>query len=258
MKRKTFALIVVCCASMGVLRCSHDALSPSQFSAYSNVSDSALPDSTRRAYYEDAARLALRERSRTNDPANEPVELPDDLVQTFYRALLLVYNAVDLEARDAVVVDYPVHTFFAPDLYRLVIGVDTTQAWVKALRRRETLTGEAQVDQLLQQYELALNFYLPQSTYLVLQSKRPLNIAALGKRFQEVNGVNEAFPNIWLGGDRDIQASMSTRAIHLRYEYGWGDCLSGCLARHYWQFYVHNDGRVEFVREWGSPPPKRK
>ncbi len=255
---KKLALLLACGLGLSILHCSHEALSPSQFSAFSNAEDSSLPDSMRRAYYEDAARLALRELERTRDLATEPVELPAELVQTFYEALILVHNAVDLPARDAVVEAYAIHTFLHPELYSLVLSADTTRAWVKALRRGETVTGEPQVDKLLHQYELSLRRQSFVLDFFILQTKQPLNLPALARKFSEIAGVYSAYPDSWIGGDRDIHANLESRAIGLRYEYGWGDCPSGCIDRHYWQFFVHEDGRVEFAGEEGSPLPKKK
>lgn len=256
MKNKASAIMLAFCAGFSALRCSHDTLSPSQFSAFSNVSDAALPDSMQQAYYEDAARLALRELGRKTDLAAAPVELPSELVQHFYQALILVYNAVDLPARDAVVKDYEIHTRAAPELYRVVLSVDTTIAWVKALRRGEALTGEPRVDELLQRYALKLERNSFAFDFFVLQTQQPLNIAALAKQFSEIAGVYEAQRSILIGGDSDIYASIKARNVELRYTFAWGDCPSGCIYGHDWQFLVHEDGRVEFVRDWGSPLPK--
>lgn len=247
---------LVCCASLSLLQCSHEAFAPSEFSAFSNADDASLSDSLRQAYYEDAARLALRELGRTRDLAEAPVELPDELVQTFYSALLLVHNAVDLPARKAVVEDYAIHTFYPPELHSLIISADTAAAWFKALRRGERVTGEVQVDQLLQQYELYPHAQSYAFDFVELYTKRPLNLAALAKQFAGIGGMRYAQPNVWIGSARDIEASGEERGIALRYKYGWGDCLSGCLARHYWQFFVHEDRRVEFRGEWGSPLPR--
>lgn len=118
------------------------------------------------------------------------------------------------------------------------------------------MTGEARVDQLLQQYELYTRAEPSVRDFIVLHARRPLNLSALAKRFAGIEGVREIYPNVLIGGGHDIYSIIDARGIALRYMFAWGDCPSGCLASHYWQFFVHEDRRVEFRGEWGSPLPR--
>src|SRR2546427_5712873 len=76
-------------------------------SIQSSVDDSHVPAELRAAYLEDANRLALRD-LLANGFSEVPI--PQDAVQPYYNALVLVYNATALPARDTVVDVYRIHT----------------------------------------------------------------------------------------------------------------------------------------------------
>src|SRR5690348_12584151 len=73
----------------------------------SSVDDSRVPAVLRAAYFEDASRLALRDLLATGF---SEIPIPQDAVQPYYNALVLVYNATALAARDTVVDIYRIHT----------------------------------------------------------------------------------------------------------------------------------------------------
>lgn len=255
---KILKIFLAYCACIGLLHCQREALAPVNLSVMSSADDSAVPDSVRDVYYEDAARLALRELDKNGDLADAPVELPGELVDSFYQALILVYNAVALPARHAVVEQYNIHTFRWPESYRLAIGVDSTQAWVQALRRGESFTGDPQVDFLLQDFGLRFGSYEQRKKLLVLLAQKPLNMAALAKRFAALSGVYHAEPYdpvlVALDGG-DIGATFEGEILNLYYKLGWGDCPSGCLHGHSWHFRIHSNNLVEFAGEWGDQLP---
>lgn len=207
------------------------------------------------SYYEDAARLALRELGKAGDLADAPVELPGELVDSFYQALVLVYNAVALPARHAVVEQYNIHTFRWPDLHSLILGVDSTQAWVKALQRGEPLTGTLQIDQLLQEFDLHLSHFSQRLQLLVLYSQKLLNMAALAKYFTVIEGVRHATPEVIGGSGNDIAAFADKAYLQLDYSLGFGDCRAFCTQRHFWKFRIYSNNLVEFAGEGGDPLP---
>src|SRR5881397_4386632 len=122
-------------------------------SMQSSVDDSRLPAELRAAYLEDANRLALRD-LLANGFSEVPI--PEDAVQPYYNALVLVYNATALPARDTVVDVYRIHTFPAPTTRSLMLQLFGSEAWVQRLARREVPTGEATVDSLLARYSLSI------------------------------------------------------------------------------------------------------
>jgi hypothetical protein len=230
-----------------------DATSP--FSFRSTVDDSAVPELVRAAYREDANRLALRDLLARGYDA---IPIPTDAVQPYYDALVSVYNAAALPARDTVVDVYGIHTFGNPVTRSLLLWLLGSEDWVQRLARREVPTGEPSIDTLLARHSLSLAtvHVLHDGDVLVtLAPPGPLNIEALAAPFRGVSGVRFAQPNNMIGDGNDIDGSIEASRVLLDYSVGYGDCPAGCTARRSYRFAVHDDGTVQFLGASGSPPP---
>ncbi len=223
-------------------------------SVQSSVDDSRVPAELRAAYLEDANRLALRD-LLANGFSEVPI--PQDAVQPYYNALVLVYNATALPARDTVVNVYGIHAR-GPATRSLLLQLLGTETWVERLARREIPTGEPAVDTLLARYSLSVGtvYTLHDGDVLItLGPPEPLNITALAGLFRGISGVRFAEPNNLIGAGNDIGGLIDGSRVLLDYSVGYGDCPSGCIARRFYHFAVRDDGTVEYLGASGSPPP---
>ena len=224
-----------------------------------------VPDSVQARYREDAARLALRylyEHEET--AADEQVELPEPLATSLYNALVRVYAARNLAARDSVVALYRIHTFPNPATRSLIVSVDSSTAeWVEAWRQGQRLTGQPRLDALMERYDLSLEEFhrWPWTDIAVLRTAEPLNLRALARLFNPIPGVTYAEPNGFAGDGNDITAEAGGEGgeafWRLQYSVGYGDCPAGCIARRAWTFRVDADGDVRYLGVSGSPLPQR-
>jgi hypothetical protein len=215
-----------------------------------STDDTAVPESLRLRYQEDAARLALRS---SGDLTTAPIIIRADLRQKYYDALIGVYNATALPGRDAVVSTYAIHTFSSPELHGVLFAVDSRAPWVTNLRNGVMPTGEPRVDSLIAEYGLVFVSYNSWSfgNFIVLRSPQPLNMAALAARFAVITGLT-AGPDAVIGDGNDITGTAPD-AVTLDYSLGFGDCPARCIDRHFWTFRVA-DGRVTFQGERGPTP----
>ncbi len=71
----------------------------------------------------------------------------------------------------------------------------------------------------------------------------------LSSTYAQVAGITFAEPNYSYGDGSDITSSQVGRYLFKR---GWGDCLSGCTYKHFWDFQV-TDGTVTLLNEYGNP-----
>lgn len=206
------------------------------------------------AYLNDAEQLVLRRILDEQLPEKDDIELPQADVDRVLEALAAVYNAADnLEAADDVVDIYSIHTFPSRSLNGLILGIDSTYAWTQEWMAGNTLTGNPDIDNLINTYNISLANVGIFGNWAVLQSANSLNTVALSNAFAMIDGVNFAQPDGFAGDGNDIEMLEYGAEIRLQYSRGWGDCPSGCISRHYWEFRIDEDCEVEFLGSSGDP-----
>ncbi len=220
------------------------------------VDDRNLSPTQRSRYLEDAAHLALRQLARKGPLDDQPPTIPDTLWHSLYGALVHVYNAIDLAARDTVVEDYAIHAYPRPSVRDLLVIVDTTATWVEAWRAGRSLTGNPAIDSLMVRYDLGV---VQCSTWVgdwvTLRAMRdPLNMAGLRPLFEAVPDVLIAEGGLVFGDGNDIRAARESGGWRISYHLKW-NCPTTCLADHYWTFRVGPHGAVEYVGSGGDPIP---
>ena len=215
------------------------------------------PDSILSLIFEDAACLALRDVHKIESEKNTLIEIPIDLIQIYYNGLIHVHNTISIPARDSVVSMYSIHVFPHPETHCLIVNVDSTENWVQNWKNGNRLTGNAEVDQLIEKYDLQLDkyYFWPWAHAIILSTPYPQNIFALARSFSNIIGVSLAEPDGHMGDGNDISGSLSINYIKLIYSIGFGDCPSGCIGRHFWTFKVSYDGEVTYLNSYGDPLP---
>lgn len=206
-------------------------------------------------YLNDAEQLTFRYILDEQLPAQDSIELPQDDVEQVLKALIAVYNAADsLSAADVVVNEYMIHTFPLQTTNRLFVGIDSSYTWTQEWIAGNTLTGNPDVDNLINTYNLTLIDVSIFGNWVVLGSDNSLNMIALGSSLATIDGVTYAQPDGFIGDGNDIEMSgYGSGKITLKYSRGWGDCQAGCIYRHYWEFMVNEDCEVIFEGEYGDP-----
>ncbi|KKK95017.1 hypothetical protein LCGC14_2677020, partial [marine sediment metagenome] len=176
---------------------------------------------------------------------NSGIFIPENNYLPILNSLIAVYNAENLPARDLVVDTYKIHTSPRPEMQNLFIRVDTSYSWVKKWENAEQITGNPDIDSLMNMYDLELKNYYDWSIgqYVVIRAKNPLNLIPLAGQFNSIAGIINANPSNWIGGGNDIELYGN----RITYSHGFGDCPSGCLGRIYWIFEVYPDCSVSHV-----------
>ncbi|HYV91770.1 MAG TPA: T9SS type A sorting domain-containing protein [Chitinophagales bacterium] len=215
------------------------------------------PDSIIAKYKDDADRLAVRKIFSDSSSYMDSTHIPKPWSDTVLNALVAVYNATVLPARDTVINMFNIHTFPNPDLDHITVAADSNLAWMHQLHNNIIPTGEASVDSLISNYHLNLTDYFAcdfvQYHIAVFHSDSNYNIVALSNRFEMIPGVNYSEPNSYFGDGNNITDSVNANFVELIYSLGWGDCPSGCIARRYWKFHIYYDCSVEYIGSYGSP-----
>jgi hypothetical protein len=228
--------------------------------AFSQVISSSCfsGDSVINSYKDDVDRMCLRNSYNANTSWKDSVWIDTTLKSRYMKALLAVYNATILPARDTVIRRCKIHHSKNPDTKTIYVAGDSNLVWLKNIRYNITPCGNPIVDKAISKYGLQkVSFSAPSywNIHNVVFSKNNgnLNIGKLATIFSAIPAYSG--PNANYIDGTQIWDSLATNCIMLVYSYGWGDCWNGCLNRRYWKFKVYDDCNVEFVSSFGEPVP---
>jgi hypothetical protein len=221
-------------------------------SEFSSADDSNIPQLIRSKYKLDAALLALGHMYRNKLPDTASVYIPEYLIQPFYSGLIRIYNCRTIPFTKSITKTRPIHTRANQILYSVSVGIDTSYDWTKRWVDGFKYTGNDTIDSLLVKYNLESH-----TTYAIyrsvnLYSEKPLNIMYLITLLEEIPGITYAEPRVLIGGGNYITARMESSYIKFRFYMGWGDCPSGCLYGHSWEYTVSYGGEVRFLSSYGD------
>jgi len=226
------------------------------------------PDSLRAFYEFDASKLALRNLYATDHPDTSQVIIADYHKEEIHDALVALYQAYELPARDEVVDFFNVHALGDPLTNSFVLYADTSFAWVKNWENGFVASGNAVCDQWVDSLDLRFTFdpifeYVEEfdETYLAIhfESDMPLNIAPLLREFEGVNGIVQAKDaELVLDIEKDIVYTdfLDQGYLEFVFRYAWDNCQDICLNEHLWTFRVYEDDcSVAFTGDSGDPLP---
>ena len=217
-------------------------------------------DSIKDRYMNDAQRLALRKIFRQNLSYVDSIQIPQSHTDTVLNALLAVYNATTLPARDTIIGtgSSGIHTNpVTPLMQNLLLEADPSAPWVPQLLAGNS-TSDSTLNHIInsnQLYVIRQPSYWFGLIYIELKTNTNKNLHPLLVQLKTVPGIIEVYKNHhWYDGP-DIYDSIYSDHVELIYDYSWGDCLSGCAYHRYWKFKVYFDCRVEYVGSYGNSLP---
>ncbi len=218
------------------------------------------PDSVQQLYRDDIDRMAVRHAMKYNTTWQDSARIEPARVQHYKDVLMAIYNASSLPASDTVTELLNIHTQvteFALD--EINIYADSNLSWMQAYMANALVTGDAQVDSLMQDYSLdsiAVYRFSSHNVALWLFFEQNRNLFALGNKFEQLNGVVQATPHIYRGGNGgNITDTTYSGFTEITYQYGWVDCIIECWYHRYWVFRVYPDCSVEYIGSYGDVLP---
>lgn len=229
-------------------------------------SDCIAPDSIKALYKTDAQRLALRRVYKFHLPGMNADTIPALQTDTALQALVTLYNAATMPARDTVINKFNIHSFaqggldspYKFSMNRLQIWADETEQWMQDFKNGIIPTSDTLINQLLLDYHLTLDTYVDLTSgidglYFTSDSNYNMDAVAVlwGQAYFAVGGDMGA-----VGDASDILLDTVTSTYtQLTFKYGWGDCPSGCVYNRYWTFQVNFDCTVTYVGSYGDTIP---
>lgn len=249
---------IPCSYSMTSFSSSTPCFNCSVSTSTESVSSSCIAaDSVIAKYKEDADRLALRRVNSSNSTYIDSVNISEQLSDTILKAIIAVYNATTLPARDTVIEMFNIHSFPVPQVKKVLVSADPGLAWMQQLQNNIIPTGNSSVDSLMEKYYLNMYSYHTWSNLfsyhsVELLSDSNFNISMLAHRFEAISGVQFASPVNAIGDGNNITDSVYSNFVELVFSLGWGDCPSGCTERRYWKFHIFPDCSVSYLGSYGN------
>ncbi|GEM_PF-1807622 len=215
-----------------------------------------VPNSVKRKYLRDAARLTLRLAAQEEDLRFQRISIPRQPMMEIYNVLISIYQS---DERARAVERCNVHTFPSPSIDRCVVIFDREVEWAAPLRQGISETNNPEINQLLDEYDLIIEKHVQWNDRydaLTIRATEPLNMAALANEFYNVEGVVEVdlgIPDV-RGSDITLKP-LPNGSWAVTYILRFGSLFAEQDQVHTWTWHVFPNGQVQFVRESGAPIP---
>lgn len=233
------------------------------------ASTCTAPDSILNLYQDDADRLALRQTFLVQSPDTSDIHISAALSDTFRNALIAVYNAHSIPARDTVVeiitsfidteVVKGIHSApYSPSLKHLYMQVNPQLPWFQQIQQQNFPTGNDTIDSLMSNYALSFTaeHYGINAYFIHIVADSNYNMMAIANFLKQLEDVSPSdLSSLDMAGDYPLQieGEITPNYVDLVYTYKWGDCPAGCIWSRSWEFKVYHDCSVEFVGSNGTP-----
>lgn len=247
------ATLVFLFTSCGDILNSSDDLEPIDWKNGDGIAapdESSLDENEKERYTKGAEKLAIRYIQAED---STEIEIPESLIEVLYNGLVHIAVSDDPKAK-IVTEDYDIQVRRPADPRGLDINVENSASWFESWENGSDETGNEAVDTLMSKYNLSVaDISEHEGNYSTasIQAEEALNVYALGKLFEAIDGVKEANTEM-VGDGNEIRFMFFRDHIQFLYKYGYGDCPAGCINEHIWYFNVFKDGKVQFAGEEGD------
>ena len=215
-----------------------------------------LTHSVERKLKRDAARLALRSMRQENALSQVPVQIPANLVSSFYEILSSLYNE-DPTAR--LLEKCNVHTFPDPPIDHLVLVYSYTAEWTQPLTTGAKKTQHPSFEKLVQSHGLTIeNQFKWDGDHgaISIRAENPLNAIALADEFLSIDGIVETDLSVPRTQGHDILAKKIGTGWEITYLMQFGVHGPSGTKQHTWQYHCLHSGEIKFIGENGDALPE--
>lgn len=214
--------------------------------------DSRVSDSIFEILLDDAKLICMDFYTNQEMKELSEIEFKEYHFAPILAALQMVYlDSVSTAASD--IRKYNVHALCPEQLHKTHLTIDTTSenftTW-----KTYGFSDNLKLDLLIDDFDLKLDS-IREEHYLVY-TDIGINQESLARELVKFPFIKKAQAVNCIGDGSQIEiVYFNPDFIQLIYSYGWGDCPSGCIYRHYWELGVYGSGVVELLSESGKELP---
>jgi hypothetical protein len=157
--------------------------------------------------------------------------IPESAWMPFVRVLRAVRAAIPQMNCESLNPMADVQARAIPSNQDFLVIVDTSFQWTRSWFNGNSLTGNPQIDSLMNTYQLSLSEYREEGIdgWATLTSQEPLNIRLLLTYFAPIDGVLDAVTDVVITDIPNISGSSEGSDIVLNISRGYISCPEGCI-----------------------------
>lgn len=209
-------------------------------------------------YYEkDIKHLALIEMENENAPELALAEIPSAWQLPIFEGLSAIYNSNSI-GRNEVFDIYCVHheNNTSNNSLRIFqtmnIRPDTSVSWLSNWENEDLNTYNDEFNSFLERWEFEYEGFIPIINTFKIKTSRLINMIPLADTIDMMDSIIFAERQSYIGGGNLITYQKEGNDRFYKFGVGWGDCSSGCINYHFWDFMVSEDCDVFFLGESGN------
>lgn len=216
------------------------------------IQDSRVSDSIFEILLDDAKLICMDFYTNQEMEELSEIELKEYHFAPILAALQIVYlDSISTASSD--IRKYNVHALCPKKLHKTSITIDTTNENFNSWKTYG-FTDNLKLDLLIDEYDLQLDS-IRADQYLV-HTETGINQESLARELVKFPFIKKAKAANCIGDGSQIEIIyFNPDFIQLIYSYGWGDCPSGCINRHYWELGIYGSGLIELLSESGKELP---
>ncbi len=226
-----------------------------------SLDDADISDYQKMMYEKDATRLALRYIAQGGGYDELGAEVPDEVKDELYSALIAVHKSPFSESV-LVTQKHRLHTFPNPAVDKFQVNYKNTAKWATPLRLGDNITNSDIINKLSSKYGLKIESHQTwddDSNLFIVKAKKAINLAPVANDFMEEEGVEVVKLLIPDSDGNDIEATRTSKGWKLDYIVKFEKCFTGCKKSHTWSFEVANissgSANVNFIEHYGDELP---
>lgn len=207
-----------------------------------NSQNCCVPQVLRNSYERDVKSLALSRMQLFNAPEQDLIEIDQLWQDTIWEGLGAIYQTTSTGSID-VFNRYCIHNSNDSGLSRsMYVQADSTSIWYQNWLDGNVTTGDSYIDSLTLKYGFnQISILLANLGVFVISTDQHVNSRVWADSLELHERIILVEPASAIGDGPSIRYEKENSLRNYYFEFGWGDCPSGCLYNHTWSFVVDED-----------------
>lgn len=151
---------------------------------------------------------------------------------------------------------YKVHQGIRTMLNGFTIGFSDSLGLREEFLSSPGYTSNAFLNQLSNEWGFTKTSSIPWNYNVIVYGDENLNVRYIREQLELSPEIDQVWLDYFFLDGPAIEYTAFPDYDEFIFQYGWGDCPSGCFYHHYWRIHLDSDCQVELVEEYGHDLPE--